>query len=309
MDPLVRPAVSDKRLLVVLMVGLAVTLSAQTAEQRAVDYLARETPRWSKENGCFSCHNNGDAARALFAAARLGYKVPKDALADTIAWLSKPSEWDGNPDNPGFSDKKLARIQFAAALVEANVTGDALTQAAELLLPYQEAEGSWKVDAGSVGSPATYGTALATYMARRTIEAAYADRFAGPLAKANLWFLQNKPRGTLEFAALLMALPIAEPDVRRSLELLLAAQAADGGWGPYPATPTEPFDTAVALLALQKVNQQKPIARGRAYLIAQQQPSGGWIETTRPPGGHSYAQHISTTAWATLALVMTNSAR
>jgi len=35
------------------------------AEARAVEFLVREVPAWSKNNGCFSCHNNGDAARAL----------------------------------------------------------------------------------------------------------------------------------------------------------------------------------------------------------------------------------------------------
>ncbi len=61
-----------------------------SAEQRAIDYLAREVPRWSKENHCFSCHNNGDAARALYVARRLGYRVPGEALADTTAWLLRP---------------------------------------------------------------------------------------------------------------------------------------------------------------------------------------------------------------------------
>src|SRR5438876_10665536 len=95
----------------------AQSLAAQSPEQRAVDYLARETPRWSKENGCFSCHNNGDAARALYAASRRGYKVPKEALADTTAWLRSPADWDSARANPAFSDTKLAHIQFAAAAV------------------------------------------------------------------------------------------------------------------------------------------------------------------------------------------------
>src|SRR5262249_3941979 len=29
------------------------------AEARAVDFLRREVPAWSRDNGCFSCHNNG----------------------------------------------------------------------------------------------------------------------------------------------------------------------------------------------------------------------------------------------------------
>jgi hypothetical protein len=51
------------------------------------------------------------------------------------------------------------------------------------------------------------------------------------------------------------------------------------------------------------------MARARVFLIATQQPDGGWPATTRPPGGQSYAQHISTTGWATLALLLTNPER
>ena len=44
---------------------------------------------------------------------------------------------------------------------------------------------------------------------------------------------------------------------------------------------------------------------GRAYLLATQQEDGSWTETTRPAGATSYAQRISTTGWATLALLAT----
>ena len=39
-----------------------------SAEDRALAYLIREVPAWSREHKCFSCHNNGDAARALYTA-------------------------------------------------------------------------------------------------------------------------------------------------------------------------------------------------------------------------------------------------
>ena len=48
---------------------------------------------------------------------------------------------------------------------------------------------------------------------------------------------------------------------------------------------------------------REAIQRGRGYLVASQADDGGWIETTRPPGLESYAQRISTTAWALLALL------
>jgi len=295
-----------KRLAIVIALT-AQSVAAQMPEQRAVDYLARETPRWFRENSCFSCHNNGDAARALYTASRKGYKVPQEALADTTEWLLRPLDWDNNHGDPGFSDKKLARIQFAAALVEAYNAGvvrdrDALTKAAESLLPYQAADGSWQVDVASVGSPATYGTALATYMAVRTLNAAGGDRVKEAQSKALAWFRKNTPRSTLEQSVSLLTIPT--PQVT---SLLLRAQSSDGGWGPYPGSPAEPFDTAVALMALQnlKAPNRTAIDRGRAFLIARQERSGGWPETTRPPGAQSYAEHISTSGWATLALILT----
>ncbi|MDQ3441078.1 MAG: hypothetical protein M3478_12095, partial [Planctomycetota bacterium] len=41
---------------------------APADEARAVGFLVREVPKWKTENDCYSCHNNGDAARALILA-------------------------------------------------------------------------------------------------------------------------------------------------------------------------------------------------------------------------------------------------
>src|ERR1700730_7344025 len=87
--------------------------------QTALAYLSREVPRWSQENHCYSCHNNGDAARALYRARQRGYAVPAQALSDTTEWLLAPAKWDDIRGAPAASDKKLARIQFSAALAEA----------------------------------------------------------------------------------------------------------------------------------------------------------------------------------------------
>ena len=323
-------------------ISIAISAAAQQtdangAEQRAVAYLSQEVPNWPRQNHCFSCHNNGDAARALYVARALSHRVPPDALQETTAWLLDPPAWDDPKGDPGFSDLKLARIQFAAALTEAVQTAavndkKALTLAADRLLLDQEDDGSWDVDVpGVVGSPATYGDALGTYMARRTLTASGESRFAGAVARTDAWFMAAKPAATVDVCAVALALadrlrgatPLAAPPEAAAalrqkhhdlVERLVANQNSDGGWGPYPKSPSEPFDAALALLALgassgiSARDQEavgKALAQGRKFLIGAQLPAGGWIETTRPSGFQSYAQHISTSGWATLALLKT----
>jgi hypothetical protein len=95
----------------------------------------------------------------------------------------------------------------------------------------------------------------------------------------------------------------------RCVAQLRKGQSEDGGWGPFATSPAENFDTALGLIALAgskgPVRARDLITRGRGFLIAHQQPDGSWTETTRPPGAESYAQRVSTSAWATLALIAT----
>jgi hypothetical protein len=114
--------------------------------------------------------------------------------------------------------------------------------------------------------------------------------------------------------------PEAAVQRRRALEVLHHGQGPDGGWGPYVTSQSEPFDTALAVLALVDVRTMKAppsspytssglaeaIGRARQYLIDTQNADGSWPETTRPPNGESYAQRISTTAWSLLALLQSD---
>ncbi len=282
------------------------------AERKAVEFLKREVPAWSRENGCFSCHNNGDGARALYTARGKGYRIIEAVLGDTTAWLAHPNRWDSNKGDPGFSDKRLANIQFAAALLsKADATRSSLVEAALEVASDQDANGSWSIDRHNpAGSPATYGTTLATYLATKVLESVDAGGFARPIQKAREWLLNERPISIVSAAALLLDSGKYENSRHdQLLELIRGSQTSDGGWGSYPDSSPEPFDTAIVLLALQTVGHdeqvQKMIQRGRRFLAAQQQPDGGWPATTRPPGGNSYAQRISTTAWATIALLET----
>jgi hypothetical protein len=289
-------------------------------EERGIAYLSREVPAWSVKNKCFSCHNNGDGARALYTAVRLGYSVPKKALTDTSDWLTRPDQWDKIGDAAGSSDKNLARIQFAAALVdsldaEVIKNREVLARAAELVAQNQKPDGSWQVDApGNVGSPATYGACLATYLARRTLLKADPKHYQAAIDNANRWLERVPVKNVLDAAAVLQALPDLTTSEAKSqrlhcLDLIRKGESKDGGWGPYVSSAPEPFDTAVVLLALSQYPKEpgvkEMLLRGRAFLVKTQQEDRSWPETTRPAGAQSYAQRISTTAWATLALVKT----
>src|SRR5688572_10841886 len=195
------------------LLAAGVSAFCETPEQRALSYLIREVPRWVVENKCYSCHNNGDGARALYAARRLGYTVPDDAIAGTTRWLLDPAAWEKNRGDAAISDKKLARIQFAASLAAAYDAGAIpdkapFMKAAALLALDQSANGSWQIEGGSdIGSPATYGETLATVMSRQTLEKAARDRFSAAIKRATEWLRRSEPHNILDAAAMVIALP------------------------------------------------------------------------------------------------------
>jgi hypothetical protein len=291
-----------------------------TPESKAITFLSREVPRWSRENHCYSCHNNGDGARALYLAVRAGWREPAEALAETDRWLRQPKRWEQNGGKGANSDKRLARIVFTATLataIESHTDTDRSTAnlAAELLARDQSQFGFWSLEGeDSVNSPATYGRLLATFMARQALAEIDAKRFHVAIARADRWLVKQEIVTVTDAAVSLLVCskmdsPAAIPRRSRAVALLRPCQGDDGGWGPRTLAPSEPFDTALVLLGLATCPQSDEIktmiARGRDYLIAEQLDDGSWVETTRPAGNISYAQRISTCGWATMALLAT----
>jgi hypothetical protein len=191
----------------------------------------------------------------------------------------------------------------------------ALEAAAARVAKRQRRDGSWVVvAAGSIGSPATHGDALATYFGRRIVKRADARKYAKAVARADDWLRKAPVKTVLDAAAVLLGLgkagdARAAAQRRRCLELIRKGEHRDGGWGPYVNSAPEVFDTALVVLALTAQKPAPPIKRwlrrGRAYLLAEQETDGSWPETTRPAGARSYAQRLSTAGWATQALLAT----
>ncbi len=94
---------------------------------------------------------------------------------------------------------------------------------------------------------------------------------------------------------------------KRCLRLIEQARGPNGGWGPFANYRAEAFDTAIVLVALagekQDASTREWITSGRRHLLATQLDDGTWPPTTRPAGAESYADRVSTTAWAVLGLM------
>jgi hypothetical protein len=272
---------------------------------KGVDYLKVEVPKWKQEHPCYSCHNNGDATRALLVASSKGYDIGT-SLDDTLSFLKQPSQWDQNKAPSGFDDKQLARIQFASALAVAERYGKAastdLAAAAKLLAADQQPDGSWKLDSSeSLGSPATYGTIIATWSARSTLISSGMQPDNFTIVQTDRWVRGLTPENVLDASATMLALELssdvmAENLRRTCLSILREGQSPTGGWGPYVTAAPQVFDTAMAVLALSALQAEPRLARfayrpeelkeaianGKKFIVSQQRPDGSWPETTRP---------------------------
>ena len=294
---------------------------------RGVGFLATEVPKWKAEHPCYSCHNNGDATRALLVAQSKGFDIGT-SVDDTLAFLKQPAAWEQNKTRDGSGDDKtLARVQFASALAVAERHGKAsstdLEAAAKLLIADQQLDGSWTLDQSkSIASPATYGTIIATWSARTTLISSGMQPDNFTIVQTDKYFRGLTPENVIDSAATLLGLDLASDvmaeNLRRTcLSILRQGQSPEGGWGPYATAAPQVFDTSMAVLALSLLEVEprlarsayrpeelkEAIAKGKAYLMTQQRPDGSWPETTRPANQESYAQRISTTGWAMLALL------
>ncbi len=180
-------------------------VSASAGVKEAVAYLEVEVPRWKAENKCYSCHNNGDGARALLLAGRR--RGP--ALEDTLQFLRDPKKW---PQDLA----PLALIQYTNALA---ASGADIHVAAQRIAAAQKPDGHWEMDAeAAAGSPATYGPVLGTVLAREILLQAKLDA-----QRATQWLEQQKVAHPMDLAALVLAFH-RKLDVDR----LAAMQAKDG---------------------------------------------------------------------------------
>jgi hypothetical protein len=298
---------------------------SSTPEARAVAYLAKQVQPWRGQQGCASCHHTGDAARALLMAANRGHDAG-GVVAELRMFLRAPAGWATNKSHG--DDEGLMRLQFAAALAadgEKDLNpSPALLDAAKLILADQMPDGSWAPDASDPpNSPITWGTAVATWVARSTLIASGREPDDFAVAQTDRWLRTADVETVPDAAGVVLGLGVtsdvmADKQRAKYLNLLRFAQRDTGGWGALPnAEYATAYDTALAVLALQQLESdprlarstfrveelRAAIARGRTWLVEAQKTDGSWTETMRGSTTTSEAQRTSTTAWALMALL------
>ena len=310
------------RAIVLIISILAESSQARDLKQaslKAFQYLEKESLQWVQENKCYSCHNNGDAARALFLTSpKLAARFSGPQWRELIEWYQEPDKWNEASNRELDLSPTLGLVQFAATSIEAQrqtlrpMPPSGYARIRSLILAAQHEDGSWHLEnEGQLGSPATYGNVLGTLRALEILAKLPTAQSKTATDRAINWIDQQNPHASIELAAgsqilKLSTRPKEQAKSRLWLRRLRDQQNRNGGWGPFRSQFSEIFDTAIALIAL--CSQPKPdieagvILAGRSFLIENQESDGGWLETTRPSGGTSYAQHISTTAWALIAL-------
>jgi hypothetical protein len=232
---------------------------------------------------------NGEMVRALVIAGAKGHDIGTSIDA-ALPFLKSPAQWP-----------ERERIALAHALAAAERHGRAastdLAAAAKLLTADQNQDGS-------------FGSILDTWRARHTLIESGMQPDEVWIILIDRWVRSiSQIDTTHDAAAVLLALDLSgdvmADNLRRStLSYLRNAQTKEGGWGPTPSDKPTIIDTALAVMALSVLDAEprvarstfrpeelkEAIARGKAYLVSQQQPDGSWV------GGGS-------NPWALLALL------
>src|SRR5262249_37666344 len=126
-----------------------------------------------------------------------------------------------------------------------------LSAAAQRLALDQDPEGFWPFEGeDDRSSPAAYGRALATFLARPALAAADPNSFRDAVRRADIWLSRQQIESVTDASIRLLyganqTQSRASAGRTQSIELLLRAQSRDGGWGPLASSPPEPFDTAL----------------------------------------------------------------
>jgi outer membrane protein OmpA-like peptidoglycan-associated protein len=309
--------------------------SARFAAQRGIEWLQPAALEWQRQNQCFGCHVQAQAAMGLAVAERNGYLVSRAALQELTDYMRLLQDKDGSESNMLLldnqsvmtaeraaksshtpSDQPITATQFAAMSfahldqLSDNKPDRTLVKFADWLAGKQQSTGELVPDLDR--APISQGSFMTTANAAIAFMQAFAEsgdaRYQTAGDKAVEFIAAGKPKTTQDEVFTILALSRFGNPQQRSLvngliARLKAEQDATGGWcessdlqGPNA------FATGQVLYAFKEagVDIRSPeFERGVKYLLGTQQVSGAW------PGQNtasSQPSEYAPTMWAVIGL-------
>jgi hypothetical protein len=257
-------------------------------------------PEAYRKVGCLSCHHEGVGLSTLGFLRKKGFGVDDDLAARLASSLTRGYVEFAPLYRRALTDEAAARaadffgdipVQMGYLLgglldsgYEPNPTTSA---AAELLLKFQQEDGSWTFEfpREPLQSSDFTTTAMAARVLRVYAPKRQADRADRAIARARQWLLDDAPSSTDDLAFRLLGLCWlrAPPNaVREAVRPLLSAQRPNGGWTQLPSTTeSDAYATGLVLLALNQSGcvpvDDPAYRRGVAFLLETQRPDGTWF--------------------------------
>jgi hypothetical protein len=298
------------------------------AIQRSLALLETASSGSAEQRKCFTCHSQAHPVIALAEARRRGFTIDQEnfdrQIQHTAAHLDRGrSDYlegrgqGGKSDTAGYALWTLQQGGFAAS--------ETIDPVVDWLRSQQQEPGNWKRSSDRPPSEASHFTT--TYLALRALSHVahqqHSSDTAERFARSRDWLIENTAADTEDRVFRLLALQLVqagEDEISAAAAELLAKQLADGGWAQLDSLASDAYATGTALFALHRSGQlqtdQPAYQNGINFLLSTQREDGSWHVKSRSvpfqayyetgfPHGKDQFISTSATAWATLALLLT----
>jgi outer membrane protein OmpA-like peptidoglycan-associated protein len=309
--------------------------SARFAAQRGIEWLQPAAVEWQRNNQCFGCHVQAQAAMGLAVATRNGYLVSRPAVQELTDYMRILQDADGmesgmllvdnqsvmiaqpagkgshTPADQPIMATLFAAMSFAYLDQMADTKRDpTLLKFADWLAAKQQPTGEVLPDLDE--APICQGSFMTTANAALAFMQAFVEsgdsRYQAAGVKAIDFIAAAKPVTTQDEAFSILALshfgnPQQQALVNGLIAHLKAEQGSNGGWSESRGSPgPNAFATGQVLYAFKESGvdtRSAEFVRGVKYLLHTQEDTGAWPVQNSATGRPS---EFAPTMWAVIGL-------
>ncbi len=295
---------------------------ARELVRSSLPFLEKEGVAWMHDRGCASCHQVPAMLWSLDRAARAGFEVDPQKLAEWWEWSVDWKNWSAPKQKVAETKAVSDNVDTIARLLLGR--NPAVKDAAwvpmfrDRLVALQETNGAWKAQGQlPLGRrPAREIQEVTTMCVQLALKSAEAP--GQPLTeahqRASAWVAQGQPGKSTEWWAmrLLLAKEMGTAEQMTTARAsLLGQQNADGGWGWLVGEASDAFGTGLALHALGRsglTTADPALTKAVEFLKGTQEANGSWpVPSTRAQDNKRIREtsRFWGTAWAVQGIMET----